>query len=321
MKDSYILAIYNGVAENKKLIDIHKQIFKDTINFKKVNGYSPESFKRQAFAYAKMGKKAYDIGIGLGLVGEALLDHVFIALNKTKHMDKMDHQVYEIARQIETREKEKILNQETSIKSMQESGRIMTRDEIGIQENATDKEKEEVVSNHLVWYLVSYHGDCAKDHEPWQGRIYIDENWRSICNAGETEIIENLIQMYQVRTFQWVIGRPVWLITRPNCRHYFKKLYTSTVMKNTVQGLLQKNGMISPVGKRRNLQSIIHDTHASWYTESNMKSIIWQYEQRKALHIKMRNAHPCPAITRAIQKDNLLIKRWKAYKNGNYNIK
>lgn len=278
--------MWNGVIRNEPLLAIHKQIFKDTINFQKQNGYSPEAFKKQAYAYAKVGKKAYKQALALGLVGVSILDHVFTEINKVKHMDKMDHQVFEYARHVEANEKENII----------------------------DEEIGEARSNHMVFYIVSKHGDCAEDHLNWQGKIYIDEKWRSVCNQTEIDAITEYIGRNRIRTFQWVIFRPVWMITRPNCRHYFKRLYTNTVLKKSVDEILRENNMISAKGKKRNIQSIQHDTRESWYTEENVDGILWQYEKRKRLHEKMKASNPCPAIQRAIQKDKLLINRWKGYK-------
>ena len=31
-----------------------------------------------------------------------------------------------------------------------------------------------------IFFLVSKHDDCAKDHEDYQGKIYVNENWRSM---------------------------------------------------------------------------------------------------------------------------------------------
>lgn len=314
MKDSYVTTIYKGIVKSNTLIDIHKQIFKDTINFYKVNGFSPESFKRQAFAYAKQVKRIESDGIGLGLIGLELIDYVFRKMNENKMMDTLDHEVFETARKIEASAKQEIIDKDTNVSEMKKTGKTMTSEDVGLVER--DDTAVEEISNHLVWYLVSWHGDCARDHDLRQGRIYIDENWRNICNEGERKIIQDYINANGVRTFQWVIGRPVWLITRPNCRHYYKKLYTSTVINSTVQTLLAKNNMTSPVGKKRNLQTITHSTNIAWYKTQNVNGIIWQYEKRLAMHKKMQKIKNCPELQKAIKKDRLLIRKWKEYKRN-----
>lgn len=286
LKDSYVLNVYKGIVKGETLLQIHKEILKDTINFKKVNGYVPESFKLQAFNYAKKVKKFEKEGISLGLVEIALLDYVFKKMNENKYMDQLNHQVYENARHVEAKQKDELI--ETEIK--------------------------EARGNHLVFYLVSSHNDCAEDHLNWQGRIYIDENWRNVCKDEEMDMIQEYIRANGIRTFQWVIGRPVWMITRPNCRHYFKRLYTKSVMENTVPTLLAMNNMVSARGKKRNLQTIQHDLRTEWYNEENVDNIIYQYEERLSLHKKMRLIKNCPELIRAIQKDKLLIRKWKDYR-------
>lgn len=75
-----------------------------------------------------------------------------------------------------------------------------------------------------VFYASSSHGDSALDHKDWQGKLYVDRL------AKEDEVI-SYARQHNLQSVQWVIGNPVWFITRPNCRHYFVA-YTLDEVKN-----------------------------------------------------------------------------------------
>lgn len=99
-----------------------------------------------------------------------------------------------------------------------------------------------------IFYLISKHKDCAKDHVDYQGKLYVDDKWRMVLgNDGEVQdfIIEN-----GIKTFQWVTSKPVYMITRPYCRHFFKELTFKEVKKHNIDKLLKKNKMVFDEGKK-----------------------------------------------------------------------
>ena len=67
-----------------------------------------------------------------------------------------------------------------------------------------------------IFYVASSHEDCAEDHKSYQGKIYVDAYYdrhnRELCDY---------IRNKNIKTVQWVTGKPAYFITRPNCRHYF----------------------------------------------------------------------------------------------------
>ena len=164
-----------------------------------------------------------------------------------------------------------------------------------------------------VFFLVSSHGDCAQDHADYQGRLYYDRFWRrKVSGKAERKEINSIISSQGLRSFQWVTGKPVWMITRPNCRHYFVGVTASEARKGA-DFLLDEYGMRSAVGKRGNKQTLRHSTSKGWYTESNVRSILKQYEDRLALHERMYASRPNESVRRAIEKDRLLVKKWRYY--------
>lgn len=166
--------------------------------------------------------------------------------------------------------------------------------------------KENRNSRH-IFYLVSYHNDCAIDHLAYQGKMYIDK-------TGLTQEEKKEADKHDVwLSFQEITGSPVWLITRPNCRHYFIALTKEEIEGKSNTELLKKYGMIHKVGPR-NIKTINHSINKGWYTETNVKSIIRQYERRAYYHKSLRNVNKKDEnLNMAYNKDKLLIKKWNNY--------
>lgn len=83
-----------------------------------------------------------------------------------------------------------------------------------------------------VFYLCSSHIKPAEDHADWQGRIYVDRFWRATLKDDEStaQAVAAYIRNHDIRTVQWVCGAPVYMITRPYCRHYMIELDTDEVL-------------------------------------------------------------------------------------------
>lgn len=86
----------------------------------------------------------------------------------------------------------------------------------------------------VIFYVCSKHVAPAKDHKDWQGKIYVDRYWRAILKSTGTDWLIPQVERYiadnDIRTIQWVMGPPVWLTTRPYCKHWFAPVLTSTVL-------------------------------------------------------------------------------------------
>lgn len=180
------------------------------------------------------------------------------------------------------------------------------------------KNEENALLGAKMFYLCSEHGDCAQDHEDWQGTLYYDRYWRKYLKSKTkeesdkvTQIVFDLIRKYQMRSLQWVVNRPVWLTTRPNCRHYFLQVTIKEAMSNSVSELIDNKGMYHQVGLRDDGQTIRHSTKGEWYTSSNVEAIIKKYKDRLAYHEKLLKAQPNDLLKGYIDKDKRLIKKWR----------
>ena len=100
------------------------------------------------------------------------------------------------------------------------------------------------IENREHFALVSKHLDSAIDHVDFQGKIYLLTN-----DLQESELLlANKLGIN--RTLTSVMHDKPYLITRPNCRHYFITLSESDIGNKSVDTLLKENKMLTKVGSR-----------------------------------------------------------------------
>lgn len=151
-----------------------------------------------------------------------------------------------------------------------------------------------------IFYLCSSHDDCATDHKDYQGKIYVDE--KAVPTLEEFRyIVQNKIQ-----SFQWVTFRPVWMTTRPHCRHYFKALKSEDVLSHSVAQLTKNHRMHHKSGKYE-IQTVRYKTG-----EETLKA----YEERLRYHEYLYSQYKTETLRKLIAKDKLLIQKWKVYLRG-----
>lgn len=100
------------------------------------------------------------------------------------------------------------------------------------------------IENREHFALVSKHLDSAIDHIDFQGKLYLLTN-----DLQESELLlANKLGIN--KTLTSVMHDKPYLITRPNCRHYFITLSESDIGSKSVDTLLKENKMITKVGSR-----------------------------------------------------------------------
>lgn len=89
----------------------------------------------------------------------------------------------------------------------------------------------------VVFYLVSSHQKPQEAHRDLQGKLLVDYYWKStLGKAGfDTDTVGRVIRNRRIRTVQWAMGEPHYLITRPNCRHYLIPVKTSYVLSHSLE--------------------------------------------------------------------------------------
>ena len=100
------------------------------------------------------------------------------------------------------------------------------------------------IENREHFALVSKHLDSAIDHIDFQGKLYLLTN-----DLQESELLlANKLGIN--KTLSSVMHDKPYLITRPNCRHYFITLSESDIGSKSVDTLLKENKMLTKVGSR-----------------------------------------------------------------------
>lgn len=180
------------------------------------------------------------------------------------------------------------------------------RDKV-LEDALKEPEKVDNIDDFRCFCLASRHDDCAADHIEYQGKLYV-KRW-----ALRYPEIKKYCEARQIKTVEWVIKKPAWLTTRPNCRHFFKDLTWKEVRGTEIDVLLKEYGADRVVGSKGTWQSIRHITRKQWYTESNVRGIIKKYKERLKRHERMAEVYENENLRNEIQKDRLLIRKWEIY--------
>lgn len=237
-------------------------------------------------------------------------------LSKTKvsrALDKTAHRVYNSARDADSALK--ALDAEKTFAPVRKAGldycdakEAEAKDELLDEAmKAPDDPEAEKIGSYKAFMVASRHDDCAEDHEEYQGKVYV-KSW-----ALRYGRIRDYCSAKGIKTVEWVIGRPAWLTTRPNCRHFFREFSLNELEASPLNVILDEYGMNRAVGTRGTNQNIRHETRKEWYTIENVERTIMKYEERLKKHRKMAEVYENENVRSAILHDQFMIRKWKAY--------
>jgi hypothetical protein len=171
--------------------------------------------------------------------------------------------------------------------------RIINEEATKTSENSKNEAIDNFIKNNRLkgkWiYLASSHNDCAEDHKPYQGKLYYD-------NKASKDVI-SYCESKGMRSIQWVMDKPVYFITRPNCRHFFIGLNISEIEKNSLKYLKNKYHTHSSEGDRS--------------FKTPRKIAIEEYEDRLQRLKMFYNKQPSEYLRNLILKTEMLIRKWK----------
>lgn len=123
-----------------------------------------------------------------------------------------------------------------------------------------------------IFFLCSKHSNPAKDHAEWQNKIFYDRYWRQKVSGKDYYSVFSYIKNHNLVSVQEIMGPPVYLITRPYCKHYFIPQNTYAVLHSSLKKLVENEGI------KRNKP----------YSASDYYSI------REKVYSKMNSIVPCP---------------------------
>lgn len=310
--DSMLAEAYEGICKGHKVREIHERIRKIAKSWVKRGYQIPKKAVIQAMRLAKEGKKRS--------VGMSPADFPLIAFNliaKGGAFEESQKAVNEQARKMESKWKEQILRDSIQGARPENSPHAKWKDEEDALEHGETKARWQ--SRARMFYVVSRHGDCAEDHLEAQGKVYYEKNFRRYVTDPQLRAqVETYIAIHGLTTWQEITLRPTWLVTRPNCRHYFAQLSISRVLQeDNPNDLCQKLGMSHAQG-RKSMQPVWHSTESGWYTKSNVEAIIEKYKERLAFHEKLYKKNPTPELAALITKDKYMIKKWESFLRNNF---
>lgn len=165
---------------------------------------------------------------------------------------------------------------------------------------AKDDEVRGLLESGSIFYLCSSHINPAKDHADWEGKIYVDEDWMDKCEDSDKKRIAAYIRNHKIVSVQWVTGAPVWLVYRPNCKHYLIPVSVDEVLGNSAKKLLKEHDMYM---ENEPEQSYEYGQYKTYYERSKMLQYLKKMFDAEDLDKDLRNT-------------NKLVKKWDLLSKG-----
>jgi hypothetical protein len=251
LKNRYLAIIYGGCIRGENLREIHKKLYKETINSK----VKDSALLRMMIKASNKAKKVYfkdesDLALALFTLfkNEKFNDRAKITINK----------------------------------------QLIAKTE-KMKANIIDRYIKESRDSDKYFYLASSHNDCAKDHKDYQGKLYIDNR------APEEDM--KYARSHNLKTLQWVMDKPVYFITRPNCRHYFVSLSLEEIEGNSLKNLRRKYKTHLKEGDRK--------------FQTPKTQAIEEYTDRLRYLKSLYREYKTSDLKNKILKTELLLKKWK----------
>ena len=129
-------------------------------------------------------------------------------------------------------------------------------------------------NSDVIFFKCSEHYNPAKDHKDFQGKIYVNRFWRTRISKELYPSVLSYIRQNKVVSVQKIMGEPVYLTTRPYCKHYFIPLETSAVLDGTY-------------AKKK-----VHNKNYNYY------------DVRNKIYQAMNKVHPCDQFEKKIKGRN-----------------
>lgn len=165
---------------------------------------------------------------------------------------------------------------------------------------AKDDEVRGLLESGSIFYLCSSHINPAKDHADWEGKIYVDEDWMDKCDDSDKKRIAAYIRNHKIVSVQWVTGAPVWLVYRPNCKHYLIPVSVDEVLGSSAKKLLKEHDMYM---ENEPEQSYEYGQYKTYYERSKMLQYLKKMFDAEDLDKDLRNT-------------NKLVKKWDLLSKG-----
>ena len=168
----------------------------------------------------------------------------------------------------------------------------------------TLRESLSKIEGYTPFYLCSWHSDSAPDHKGHQGKMYYDADYRNKLKK-DPELLEQVrvyIRNRGLKKLQWVLNEPVYMTTRPNCRHFFTPLPCPEVLSSGIPALLKRHGL------RFYAPEVVEEESQS--LKERAKKASRAYVSRYQIHKVMWKVMPNEELALDMKRDRKLIKKW-----------
>ena len=245
------VGVVYSTVENNVVITLNKELNKESKDLEKwkqyhLNPINQTKLKNQIDKIVRRGEKAASkvveasrniIGVyerskastniqkGNLLINAALsrYNQSLAKIERLTSVDELKKSIYEQTK----------VGIEKGIKVVYKDGKVFnykTYMEMAVRTNMANEVAEKQLkygaNAGIVFYLYNSMQDCAKDHQDYQGQYYYDARWESFdLKQDVKDKIAEYISSKNMMSVQEVEGPPVFLGTRPNCRH--KKISVS----------------------------------------------------------------------------------------------
>lgn len=271
LKIDYFGIIYKGVLEHKTIRQIHQELYDRTINSK------VQSRNLLVMMY-KLSRKAKKLDKGVGnYYGMVKLTPTGLetANNYNIQGGGLTTLALGMLDLFSNEGANKLINLE--LMKEQDNKKVEVFNDY-IQEKR---------DNNIYFYIASRHSDCAKDHLPYQGKLYYDDKFKD----DDKHIISDFIKKNKLLSIQEVTSKPIWFITRPYCRHFFRAVRTTRAINGTYAIPTRKKG--------------------SYDLQTKKGANLEYYKDRLAYLEKLNSIHSTRKLQDMILKTKMLIAKWQ----------
>ena len=245
-------AIVQRVMKRKVLVQIREELKKLARSVKLSNEELWELWNRSVEMYVRLSRKAY-ANLRKVIDEDDRASTVFDVLDRLGLIEELENTKNDVANKVEQRRKEENL--------------------------------KETISEG-VFFLCSSHINPAKDHEDHEGKVYVSAHWEERCtDKEEQKKVRAYIRNRNIQTVEYITGPPVYMIFRPNCKHYFVPLSIEETLTHSANSLLRRHGAYMPVPQTMSYEE---RQYRKYYERLKALMYLKKQRQSKALEVQIR---------------------------------
>ena len=160
-------------------------------------------------------------------------------------------------------------------------------------------EKQSILASKSVFYVCNWFKDCAKDHVPYQGKVYVHDNWEEFADDQDVDHIRAYIKNHRIMKVNEVVNNAPWLTTRRNCRHKLYPISVEEVLGSSVRRILKTHDLRG-----------VHENEYNMVLTPSKVAYIGYYERLKGLSY-LKKLFDTPKLDKDIKNTKILVAKWR----------